>query len=75
MVTCKLSTQLPCLKVKHLLCTYLEDMFQDIDSKLKLRRRIQELRHTKTVQKYANAFQIYQLKLGGAHLDDSAATF
>ena len=57
------------------LCTYLEDEFQDIDHELKLRQQIQGLRHTETVQKYANAFQTYHTELGGAHLDDSAATF
>ena len=57
------------------LCTYLEDEFQDIDRKLKLRRQIQGLRHTESVQKYANAFRTCQLELGGARLDDSAATF
>ena len=40
----------------HDLCTFLEDKLQDIDHEMKLRMRIQELRHTESNRKYANAF-------------------
>ena len=59
----------------HELCDLLESEFQDIDREMKLRRRIQGLRHTGTVQQYANAFWTCQLELGAACLDDLAATF
>ena len=39
------------------LCALLEAEFQDIDREMKLRRRIQGLRHVESVQKYANAFR------------------